>query len=1017
MRTRLGAVLEERWTRRVTAVVAGAGFGKSHLVHQALVANHQARRGVDAWVGCQHEDAGMERLFDAVFTAVRGTPSLDLPADLDDAVHRIADAVWSHAPLPVTLVLDDVHLLGEGTPGSSLLDALVRRLPANAHFLVTSRSRAGLPASTARLRTTGDATVLTEADLAMTSEELEAFARHRGRGELDLTRTGGWPALAELAVHTGEVTAPELAEYLTDELLGDLAASQVGALAVLAGVGPLAPEDLVSIVGADLDPAELTALPLVETTGDLIEVHALWDVARRVVDPRWLGVATAAAARVLSTRGSHERAFRVAAAAGDRRLSLELLGELCRSSIHSRGDVDLRSCVAALEPGDRAEPEALVASALADVHVGWECQRDLLISTAEMLADAGAEQLELVVLARLGILAWQAGDLSVADHLLPRIDRMIDSDAPETAAFVVLGGALMAEVLGDHGTMWERVEEFERLEVPEPLHTIGHRYRASLDLLYGDPRDALGRVTTLEATTPPSLRVDLQALALWSAWACGDVATANRWADRIRAGSERVDDPVVAANLELFEAWSPTRAPEHSTEAAGRPPAVAASIRAREGGWLVPSLVFALAAATRSVVDGDEGAAAAVLEEAFGTPATHGVRARSAAIRGLAVVWVLLPAWRHELETLGLGEGPSSALAAARALCAAREAAPGDETWRQDAREVLSDPGLPTRLPAPWVAELAVRFVGSEQTDERLVVAQDAVDGLGPLAAPTLRRLAASTSEAGVTAGAKAILARRTPVSEGRFTLRLLGPAAIEHDGVVVDHPDWRRDRVRGLFALIARRGSVSRREAADVLWPDLDPDAGANNLRVTLSYLQRVLEPDRTRHEIAYHVRADGASLRFAGRSSWAVDVEEFEQLLDGAEQADRRGGSAEALEGYLSAVSWYGGSFLSDVEVGVAEELERERLCSRYVRALVRAGSLLLAVGRVEEAQRFAVAAQAADPWSDTAICLQTEAFLAAGDRSAALRTHRRAVELVADLGLGPSPDLERLGRSLAS
>ena len=77
---------------------------------------------------------------------------------------------------------------------------------------------------------------------------------------------------------------------------------------------------------------------------------------------------------------------------------------------------------------------------------------------------------------------------------------------------------------------------------------------------------------------------------------------------------------------------------------------------------------------------------------------------------------------------------------------------------------------------------------------------------------------------------------------EGHFVLRLLGPAAIEHNGVEVVEAGSRRERVRALFAIVARRITISREELADRLWPDLDAEAAANNLRVNLSHLVRAL-------------------------------------------------------------------------------------------------------------------------------------------------------------------------------
>ena len=1006
--------------------MAGAGFGKSALLIETLETNRRDPLGIDAWVGCQVEDTGLDRFFAAVFTAVRGEPPKEWPVDLDDAVNRIADAVWSHAPSPVSILVDDVHHLSDGSPGARLLDALVRRLPASTRFVLTSRS--AMPLALARLRAVGDAVVLTEAELVMTDVELEELSARRGAPDLDLSATGGWPALAELAVHVGAASSPELlAHYLTEELLADLSTGQLKALAVLCAVGPLTADELVAVtVDPGLDVESLARLPLVDSVADRLDPHALWGVVTGFVEADWLRRATVTAAELLRARGDSERAFGLAVAAEDWSLGLEILGDLCRRSLHNARTIDLASCVAVLPPDARSAPVGVLAAALAHDPIGWPASRGRLIEASIALDDAGAAGLELVALTRLGILGWQAGDLSVAEHLLPRIDRLASSGDPLASGVVELIAVLMAEIAGDHGEMWSRMSAFEALGVAEPLHTLGHRLRASLELQYGSSEAALRRLVSLEASVPDSsMRVELRALTVWASWLDGDVRSAGQWVEQLR--SEADDRDVVArSNVALFDAWWPPSRDRSVPGAAGGraeagdgtalvvAEAAASSAAARDAGWMVPSLVLALAAATRLVTEGDEAAAREVLVAAFGHPTTTGLRARSAAVRGLALVWVLLPEWHDQLQDLERGRGPAAAVAAARALRGGRDGSPN---WRDQAREVLSDERLPTTLPAIWVAELAARFVGAERADEDMRLAQGAVDLLGPFGASALRRVAANATDPRVVTGANAILARRAPVSEGRFVLRLLGPMTLEREGVEVDHPDWRRDRVRGLFALIARHGTVTRRSATEVLWPDLGPDAGANNLRVTLSYLQKVLEPERTRHEVAYHVRGDGVSLRFAGRSSWTIDAEEFESLLDTAERDDRRGESATALGGYLAAIDWYRGPFLTDVNVASSDEFERERLCSRYVRALIRAGGLLLAVGRVDEAQRLAVAAQAADEWSDLALCLQAEAYLTAGDRSAALRTARRAAELTAELGLSPSPELRRLDRALAA
>lgn len=1026
-RARLSEIVDGRWNRRVTAVVAGAGFGKSALVAEALAANRAEPRGRDAWVGCQVEDAGLDRFFDAIFTAVRDEAPTDRPLTLDDAVDQIAAAVWSQAPTPVTLVIDDVHLLPEGSAGAALLDALVRRLPANAHFLLTARTQP--PLTLARLISAGEAAVIDETDLAMTAEELADFAAVRDQPDIDLADTGGWPALAELAVHAGEVRSRDLTDYLTDELLTDLPKSQVEALALLSVVGPLGTDQLVAVLGdRDLDLVALCHLPLVNRTGDLVEAHSLWEVAVASIDPDRMRLAVQATAELLRSSGYLERSFGLALWADDEDLAVEILGDMCREAIHTAAEVDLEGCVAALPPQRRDDPGALLAAAISTTDGGWAASRDRLIAASFALEEAGADDLEIVALTRLGIQGWQASDLSVADHLLPRLERLAGSGVPLAVAVVAIGSAVMGELSGEHETMWSHLDEFEAIEVPEPLRSMGIRYRASLELTHGSPSEAIRLLTPLEALAPSWFRVEVRALLLWAHWMEGDLRGAHHWGDQLRspAGptSREGSDIVARSNLALLEAMSPLASGGGGgTSGTGAADGwlltdvadlLAATAVAREEGLANSVVVLVLAAAARLVADGDEDAARATLIAAFDDPEMVPARILPGVIRGLSLVWLLLPERRETLGVNQLGSGHDATMTAAQTLEYAR-AAEADSSWHDAALAALTDPGLPTRLHPMWVAELAARYVGPKGDDERKAVARDAVDRLGPAAAPALRRLAARGDSKAVAAGASAILASRTPVSEGRFVLRLLGPMAIERDGVEIDQPDWRRDRVRALFALIARHGTISRQTAAELLWPDLDPEAGANNLRVTLSYLQKVLEPERTRHEVAYHVRGDGASLRFAGRSSWTIDVEEFESLLDAAERDDRRGEPAGALTGYLAAIDWYRGPFLSDVDLGASDEIEMERIRSRHVRALIRAGGLLLAVGRVDEAQKLAVTAQEADPWSTEALLLQAQGYLALGDRAAALRTHERVVALADELGLAPSPDLDRLARAI--
>ena len=69
-RMRLVRLLEGRWDRPVTLLVAGPGFGKTTVLAQAVRAHQVAPRGIDVWVSCEaaYEDrvCFAEALLDAM---------------------------------------------------------------------------------------------------------------------------------------------------------------------------------------------------------------------------------------------------------------------------------------------------------------------------------------------------------------------------------------------------------------------------------------------------------------------------------------------------------------------------------------------------------------------------------------------------------------------------------------------------------------------------------------------------------------------------------------------------------------------------------------------------------------------------------------------------------------------------------------------------------------------------------------------------------------------------------------
>ena len=77
---RLVRLLEGRWDRAVTLLVAGPGFGKTTVLAQAVRAHQAAPRGIDVWVSCEaaYEDpvCFAMALLDAMSAGGRARPGL-----------------------------------------------------------------------------------------------------------------------------------------------------------------------------------------------------------------------------------------------------------------------------------------------------------------------------------------------------------------------------------------------------------------------------------------------------------------------------------------------------------------------------------------------------------------------------------------------------------------------------------------------------------------------------------------------------------------------------------------------------------------------------------------------------------------------------------------------------------------------------------------------------------------------------------------------------------------------------
>lgn len=1009
-----------RWDHRLVTVRAGAGFGKTALLSQAVLDNRLAPRGVDVRIACRVGDDDPEVLRASLLRASAVlAPSGELAgaASGAPAVRRVADLVLGRAPEHVCFLVDDADHLGAGTAASAVLDELLDALPENGHVVVASRSAP--PVATARWRAQGQLVEVDEADLVFDAADLAALAELRGRPGLPLEASGGWPALAELWLTPGGSGA--VGEFLVEEALRGMPSDAAEVVELSTVVGAIDGALAGALLGRPVDLAALLrAVPLVETDGVWFRAHPIWregtggrhrtagadDLRRR-------------AAALLLERGEHERAFDLAVAGGEVALALDALAGACIEWFEVGDRPDLRRWVERLPAGAAEHPVALLAWACSSGPGAWEETVALVHRARAAFAEQGDAVLELATLTWFGVAAWQAGDLARVVEAIEALRSLAGrGDGPAAAVLDAVDAAVAFELAVDAGSALEAsraVQGIDLATLGQPMRSLLARFQATALLRHADPAVALARVEAVGRVVVPGVHLQLAVTRVWATWLAGRPLDAIEVLDDLAAevaaapptGPTAIEDQAtLAANAGLAAALLGRPVPSHWPRPGGAPHDL-----------VVVRVLEALGRASEALAvphHVDEASVAEALRADLGEHATATGRAMSAAVRAAGLVYVLLPEARPSLDAAPEGSGPARAVRAARALLdrrAGRAPAP-------DLGPAVLDPPLAcTALPAPWAVELAVRTALAPSRPDAGPAGVDAVlplvRWLGPAGLRALRRLVAGPDAE--VAEAAAELARRLPGDGAARVLRLTGPAVVEVGGEVLDAPEWRRERVRALLALLCRTPTIGRAEAARRLWPELSDEAGANNLRVTLSYLHRVLEPGRAKGRPTVEVRATGNLLRFDGRPGWIVDVEEFDRLADHAARDEAANVPSVALRRYEEALGWYRGAYLEDVVASPEDEIERERLRSRFVRVATRAGALRLALGHVEDALRLAGRALGEDPWCEPALALVAAAHLEAGDRPAAVRALRRAEEVLDELGLPPGADLERVRRAI--
>jgi DNA-binding SARP family transcriptional activator/tetratricopeptide (TPR) repeat protein len=245
-------------------------------------------------------------------------------------------------------------------------------------------------------------------------------------------------------------------------------------------------------------------------------------------------------------------------------------------------------------------------------------------------------------------------------------------------------------------------------------------------------------------------------------------------------------------------------------------------------------------------------------------------------------------------------------------------------------------------------------------------------------------------------------------MTDGRLVARLLGSFELNLDGRPIAPSSFERaSGLRLLKLLLATPGHwVRREEAAELLWPEADPDRSAANLRKAIHFARRAIAAVEPRAEGL--IESEGDALRL---DPAAVEVDA--DALASANEVIERATVADQASAALDTLVRLGGLDLlpSDPYDEWLVPI-RERLRQASIEALIRGAGLARASS--DRVRGFALVerALALEPADERAHRIAIELHLDAGELHAARRRLMACRHAVAQAyGVEPDPALEQV------
>jgi len=237
--------------------------------------------------------------------------------------------------------------------------------------------------------------------------------------------------------------------------------------------------------------------------------------------------------------------------------------------------------------------------------------------------------------------------------------------------------------------------------------------------------------------------------------------------------------------------------------------------------------------------------------------------------------------------------------------------------------------------------------------------------------------------------------------------VRTLGPFEVWRGSTPIAAHDWQREKARQLFQfLITHRGKwFTREQLSDRLWPYLDAEGSAQNIKVVLNALNHALDPDRDTGRTPFFIARRENQYGLNPAAQICLDVDDFMELSTSPQEED-----------WAEALALYQADYLSECIDEPWSIDYRNRMRDIYFSTAYRYLKACILQERWDAAIKISHDILSLDATNEYAYQVLMQCHAARGNRSTVNAVYQRCVSaLREDLDVEPSLETTRLWQQL--